>query len=51
MTFSDEITNLVKIKLISGQHKVDIVRELNVSVRMDIKHLNVPHEREYVSIK
>jgi len=33
MTISKEIINLVKIKLVSGQRIVDIVRELKVSVR------------------
>jgi len=33
MTISEEIINLVKIKLVSGQPKVDIARELKVSVR------------------
>jgi len=29
---SEEIINFVKIKLVSGQYKVDITRELKVSV-------------------
>jgi len=33
MTISEEIINLVKIKLVSGHPKVDIARELKVSVR------------------
>jgi len=33
MTISEEIINLMKIKLVSEQLKVDIVRELKVSVR------------------
>ena len=32
MTISEEIINLVKIKLVSWQPKVDIARELKVSV-------------------
>ena len=31
MTISEEIINLVKIKLVSGHHKVDSVREIKVS--------------------
>ena len=34
MTITEEIVNLIKIKLVSGQHKVDIPRELKVIVRM-----------------
>jgi len=33
MTISEEIINLVKLKLVSGQCKVNIAKDLNVSVR------------------
>ena len=32
MTISEEITNLIKMKIMTGDHKVNIAKELKVSI-------------------
>ena len=33
MTISEEITNLIKMKIMTGDHKVNIAKELKVSLQ------------------